>query len=230
MKFKSPIFSQASGSIGGMVFSHNRGGMYVRNRSTPTNPQSGLQTVVRNAMAQLSAAWATLSDAYKANWLTYAANQAMVNALGDTVYLTPQQHYVRSNVPRIQNGLAVINEGPTVYTLPTFTPPTFTATHGSPDSIEVAYDDTAAWCDEDDSAMLIQVGMAVSPGKAFFKGPWRIATPILGDVGSPPSTPHAISPAPYPMTADNKVWIRVRLSLADGRLSAPLTIGPQVIA
>jgi len=43
MKFKSPILSQASGSIAGITFSHNRGGMYVRARAVPTNPGSPQQ-------------------------------------------------------------------------------------------------------------------------------------------------------------------------------------------
>ena len=43
MKFTSQVYTQASGSVGGLTYSHNRSGMYTRARSTPTDPASTLQ-------------------------------------------------------------------------------------------------------------------------------------------------------------------------------------------
>ena len=40
MLFKSAAFTQASGSVGGLTFAHNRGGMYTRARSIPVNPKT----------------------------------------------------------------------------------------------------------------------------------------------------------------------------------------------
>ncbi|KKM06452.1 hypothetical protein LCGC14_1743870, partial [marine sediment metagenome] len=48
MLFKSGLITQGSGSIGGLTASHNRGGMYFRARTIPTNPATSFQTVVRN--------------------------------------------------------------------------------------------------------------------------------------------------------------------------------------
>ena len=62
MIFKSPIFAQASGSIAGTVFSRNAGGMYVRSRANPTNPNTDAQQAVRDAMRQLVVAWTSELD------------------------------------------------------------------------------------------------------------------------------------------------------------------------
>ena len=51
-----PAVAVISGSVGGTVFSRNKGGAYMRNRSIPVNPQSAAQVVVRAAMAFLTAA------------------------------------------------------------------------------------------------------------------------------------------------------------------------------
>ena len=37
---KTTIVGPLSGSFGGLTASHNRGGQYLRQRSTPTNPNS----------------------------------------------------------------------------------------------------------------------------------------------------------------------------------------------
>jgi len=227
--FKSPIFSQASGSIGGTVFSHNRGGMYTRNRTIPTNPNTGLQTVVRNAMVALATRWAdVLSAAQRAAWSLYGANVAMTNKLGDTVYLTGQQHFVRSNIPRIQGGLAIVDDGPTVFNLGTFNPFSITTISAS-SGITIGYDDTDAWCDLDGAGALLYFGKSVSPGINFYPGPFKFNETIEGDSMTPPSAPYLDATPCQVFSEGNKAWIAVRVSQDDGRLSEKVIIGPSVI-
>jgi hypothetical protein len=225
MLFKSPIFSQASGSIGGTTFAHNRGGMYTRNRVIPTDPQTALQVAVRNAMKSLAAYWSSTLDAgQRAAWADYAANVAMTNRLGDQVFLTGQQHFLRSNVARVQAGLSIIEDGPTVYDLGTFTPPAISQVSVASD-INIAFTEADAWVNADDAAMIVFTGRPVNPGVSFYKSPFRLAGTVLGNAMTPPSTPATITPA-YTLVEGNNVSIKLRISQADGRLSAAMIYGP----
>lgn len=116
MLFKSPIFSQASGSIGGTTFSRNRGGMYTRNRAIPTNPNTANQVAVRTYLGTAVNAWSnTLTPAQRAGWRAYGDNTPMTNKLGDETRLTGQQQFVRSFVAFSRAGATPVMNAPTIY-------------------------------------------------------------------------------------------------------------------
>lgn len=221
MLFKSPIIAQGSGSLAGTTYSHNRYGMYMRNRSTPVNPQTAFQSAVRNAFQTLTSAWMnTLTAVQRAAWDVYAANVSVPNALGDPVFLTGLAHYVRSNVPRIQAGLARVDTGPTTFTLPETDPAYAVSASEATQLISVAFDDTLDWCDEDDAGMLISDCRPQNASINYFGGPFRFLDSIDGDSGTPPTTPNTFT-ANFAFVAGQKLFTRARISLADGRLSSP---------
>lgn len=121
------VYAQASGSIGGVTYSHNRGGMYTRTRTTPVNPNTERQGEARANLAQSSSAWSTiLTDAQRQAWTTYAAATPVVNALGAQLILTGQQMFNKCMLPRLIAGLALIPNGPLtagLATTPTFNNP-----------------------------------------------------------------------------------------------------------
>lgn len=218
MKYKSLVFTEASGSIGGMTYSHNKGGLYVRARTIPVNPATPFQEIVRNATAFLTDAWITLlTPAQRLGWETYAANVTIPDRLGAQMNLPPISHYVRSNVSRMQQGLPRVDAAPVSFTLGGFTSPTFTYVQAT-SSIVVAFDDTDLWVDKDDAAMLVYVSREQNPTIKYFKGPYRLAGAILGDALLPPTTPATIV-SPFPAAVDNLVFARVRVTRDDGRLS-----------
>jgi hypothetical protein len=231
MLFKSPIFSQASGSIGGTTFSHNRGGMYTRNRVIPTDPGSSYQQAIRSAMATLAAWWSqTLTAQQRIDWRLYASSTAMTNRLGDSVFLTGQQHFIRANVPRLQAGIAVVEDAPVVFNLGSYTLPTFGTVDGSP-SFEIAYTNTDAWAATDDGYMLVYGSPPQSAGRNFFKGPWRYLGKLDGDTASPPTSPEDFGSAyPWTLTPGLLVWAQIRFIQPDGRLSSGVIIGPEAIS
>jgi hypothetical protein len=105
MKVKlGPIIGQASGSIGAQTFAHNRFGMYTRNRTIPTQPNSAKQLIRRSAFATLSAAWAIRTTAERLAWKIWAQNNPVVDRLGDKRILTGHQAYVALNSRLIQIG------------------------------------------------------------------------------------------------------------------------------
>ena len=83
------------------------------------------------------------------------------------------------------------------------------------------FDDTAAWCALGDAAQLLYVGRPVNPGVKYFGGPYRLLAVIEGDSGgSPPTSPVAALDTPdWPFVEGQRLWVRTRITLPDGRLS-----------
>ena len=92
-----PVVAAISGSMGGTVFSHNRGGAYFRNRSIPITSTTSFAL---NAKARLSAAsqdWQGLTDAQRASWLQWALQNPVTDTLGFPRHLTGHQAFVGIN-------------------------------------------------------------------------------------------------------------------------------------
>ncbi len=125
MKFKSQVYTQASGSIGGVTYSRNRGGMYTRSRTIPVNPNTERQGEARSNLAQAVNAWSnTLGDTQRQAWTTYANGTPVVDRLGDQLILSGQQMFIKCTLPRLIAGLPIITAGPLdagLATTPTWT-------------------------------------------------------------------------------------------------------------
>lgn len=218
MIFKSPIFAQASGSIAGTVFSRNAGGMYVRARANPTNPNTDAQQAVRDAMRELVFAWTnSLSDEQREAWNTYAFNTPTLNKLGESTHKTGQQMYLRGNIPREQAVLPRANDAPTTFDLGTFTPITTIVADESANTIAVSFTDSDAWATTADSAMLIYQSRPQNATRTFGKGPFQLAHKVVG-APTPPTSPATFTSL-FPLTLGQKVFLQIRVSSADGRLS-----------
>lgn len=225
MKFKSSVYTQASGSVGGLTYSHNRGGMYTRARTIPTNPSSAFQAVIRGFVAALTSAWNdTLSAAQRAAWDVYAENVPMLDSLGESRNIGGLGHYVRSNVPRLQAGLDRVDDGPTTYNLGEFTNPTIDAVDATADEIDVAFTAGDDWVGEDGAALLVLCSRPQNPGINYFTGPYRFADSIDGDSGTPPTSPASLT-LPFVVAAGQKIFAQFRVTRADGRLSLPFRLG-----
>lgn len=223
MKFKSPIFAQASGSLGGTTYSHNKGGMYVRNRSTPINPASGFQQAVRNALKTLSTRWTNiLTQVQRDAWKTYAVNVPLINKLGDSRVVPELAMYLRCNSPRlINNGpTAIVDDGPTTFSLATFTEPT---SSNATATLHAAYENTDEWAIADGGYLFVYQSRPQNPAIQFFKGPYRLALLVAGSTMTPPTSPAATGTPPFPMTTGAKYFMRYNVSDADGRLSSSIT-------
>lgn len=220
MLIKSALITQGSGSVGGLTASHNAGGMYFRARTIPTDPGTVYQTVIRNAMSLLTARWSNvLTSVQRAAWDLYGDNVPVTNRLGDPTHISGISHYTRSNVPRIQASLAIVDDGPTTFTLASQEAANYTASEAT-QLISVTFLDTQPWCDVDGDAMLIFASRPQQASINFFKGPYRLAGAIEGDSVSPPTSPETLA-APFPFVEDHRIFTQARMSLADGRLSAP---------
>lgn len=218
----------ASGSLGGMTFSHNLGGPYIRTRVVPTNPNTEFQQVVRGFVAQLTALWTTtLTQAQRDGWDAYSVNVLLPNPLGDQRKIGGLPHYVRSNVSRLQAGLPRVDVAPVIFTLGDYTQPTITSLT-APTALSLAFTDTDDWVGEDDAALLIYGARGYNPTINYFKGPYRYADAILGDSATPETSPYA-AVMPFTLQAAQKGFIFGRVTRADGRLSSPFRLPAIVV-
>jgi len=223
MLFKSQLFTQGSGSAGGLTASRNRYGQYFRARVLPVNPNSTDQQAVRNAMTTMVQRWIqTLTPAQRIDWANYATNVPVVNKLGESIFLTGQNMYVRSNVQRLRNDpTTIVDDAPTIYNLGTFTPVQMTIDTAT-GQMSLAFTDTDAWAGEIGGFMFLFVSRPMSLTRNFFGGPYRdTGTPVEGAV-VPPSSPQVVGTYPFG-TLSNAVQVRVRATVAtaDGRYTSP---------
>lgn len=226
MLIKSQIVTQMSGSLGGLTGSHNRGGMYLRARSIPTNPNTTRQQNARAAMTNAVNRWTSvLAVGNRNSWANYANNTPLIGPLGDAITLTGQQMYIRSQAVLAMANLqlsAALTDLTTFAgsnNLGDFTP--VVVAHDDGQTAEVTFDPNDDWANEDGSVMLIQSGRdTLNASVNYYKGPWQLRGIIAGDSVAPPATPYSFT-ASATWQEGQRLYFRVRVLRADGRLSSP---------
>lgn len=106
MRYKSNFVFDLRGSLGGLTASVARGGVgYFRERVTPTNPQTLLQTAIRQAVTSVSAAWQNvLSEAEQQSWWDLA-DAIGGTQQGKTLFSRVNQNRIyANNTGRTANG------------------------------------------------------------------------------------------------------------------------------
>lgn len=220
MKYRSALLTDASGSIGGFTASRNRGGLYFRARVVPVNPATQYQVTVRNLMAQCVAAWKeNLDDTQRLNWKWYAEFTPLIDTLGSPRVVPALAHYCRSNVPRMQAGLARRDDPPTTTGLPLLTEPTF-AVSAATNQVTLGFDNTDLWANETGGCLTLAASRGLSPTVNYFTGPYRFAGKVLGNSSTPPTSPATID-LPFPLLEGQRVAFLLRAITADGRVSSP---------
>lgn len=222
--FQSQVLTAASGSIGGQTYSHNKGGMYIRSRAVPTNPNSLSQQAVRASLAAIANLWNnSLSPAQRTAWNAYAAQVTVANALGSAIQLSGINHFIRSNAQRTAAAVLFQNTAPSIFNLGDFTNPT--AVLGAPTTLAITFEATDDWVGEDEAFMQVRISPPRNPSISYHRTPMRIAGYILGNSGAPPAPPQNLV-SPFTYALGQRCWIATRVARADGRLSDEQWFGP----
>lgn len=228
VKFGSGIV-QISGAIGGDVHARNRFGNYIRPRTKPINPRSERQEEVRAVLSYLAERWhGDLTVAQRAAWEVYAAAVSMLNRLGETIYLTGYNHYIRSNTIRLYIGAAVIDTAPIVMSLPEKDPVTQCSEETIAAQTFTFICSALIWGVGADTlnGIALYMGLPQLASRNYFNGPWRymgIIDPAEGAVGQ------AVENAPYPFGLGQKVWFKARMLTMSARLSVEWILNPRTI-
>lgn len=230
MKFLSPVYSSVSGSVAGLTYAHNQGGLYVRARRVPTNPNTEPQQAIRSAVAFLTDAWTnSLTSGQKDSWELYAFNTPTLNRLGILTKKSGQNMFIRGNVARAQAGEEIILDAPTVFDLGAFTQPFSLAADASLNQVSFAFTTGDAWANEDGALLFVYQSRPQNGTRRFFKGPYQLATTIAGNGTTPPTSPKTFTSL-FPMTAGQRVFLKFNLASADGRYTDAQRLDVIVVA
>lgn len=112
IKWSAIGITNASGKSGGTVFSHNRGGSYIRRWAKPVNAQNAAQTLIRNIFAFVSRAWGSLTPTQVAAWEDYGKTNPKPDAFGDMREQTGHNAFMGVNLTRAAAGFTGILTSP----------------------------------------------------------------------------------------------------------------------
>lgn len=223
MLFKSALVTQISGSIGGMTGSHNRGGLYLRARTIPVNPNTAAQILIRAAFGGLVNRWTSvLTQIQRDAWDIYAINTPLLGPLGDPVTVSGQNMYIRDNTPRVMIGATTIDTAPAIFNTGSLSLVSVVSAIAATQDVTFNFNNADLW-NVVGGHLIVQQSRPQNPSINFFKGPYRFmnsfAGILVGDV---------TGPAVFPFLAGQALFFRVRASFADSRLTASQFIGPVI--
>ncbi|MBA7623490.1 hypothetical protein ES703_30886 [subsurface metagenome] len=233
--------ADARGSVGGVVLSKNSTSHYMRTRTIPVNPRSTVcklnndhgfasQSKIRAAMAALTVRWSTvLTNDERLSWELYATNVTVQNKLGEAIKLSGMNHYLRCNVIRYAHYSSAFDAGPTTFEIPEQDPTLIFQPEVHEQKCKITFDDTMAWVDEDLAAMQIWMGRPQNAQRTFYGGPYLGIKDKAGKSVGPITSPEWMTNI-FQVTAGQKVWYKVRIRRADGRISDPFYKSAIVVA
>lgn len=212
-----PEGQQRSGKQGGIVWSHNAAGPYVRNRSVPVNPNTDRQAAVRTAVRNLAIFWETqLSQAQRDGWDVYGANVNWMNRLGQSIKLTGLNHFIRCNTQKVVSGIATILQAPAIQDIGDAEDQLACTASEATQDLTIDGNAAAPWLVEALGWQFYYLGLPQNASRKFFGGPYRFVTATPG--AGPPPFPIVIA-SPWPFQEGQRLWLRSRIQRGDGRLS-----------
>lgn len=216
----------ASGKVGAHVAAHNSGGQYLRARTTPTNPNTTFQQDVRNAVRTLTTRWNTLTDEQRFGWETYGRNVTLRNRLGDQIKISGIAHYTRSNSPRFQAGLPIIDNAPGVFDLGDIFSGIDTIDVGATTGT-LTFSPTADWivnATGSENSLLLYASRPQNPSINFFKGPYRFCAEVNSQQASTGTFTFTL-PFAGTLGLNQQIFTTSRVTRGDGRLSGSFPSG-----
>lgn len=209
-----PILGELSGSIANNVFSRNRFGAYVRNRSKPVDPFTPAQQAQRQLMQESNVNWKLLTAAERNAWINYAANTPVVNRLGDQIFLTGRQMYLKNNL-FIGNFPTGANEQSEAPITPGFSAnPIFTLTGTEADGVEIQ----SLSLNADGDQFQLFVSPPIAQTRNYYNGPWVINLRQTGVVAIPTTAvPSASSFIGQRYAVAIRRWEDLTMKIAESR-------------
>lgn len=227
----SNLVNDIRGSSGGNVFSRNRSGAYVRNRTTPLNPQTTAQGAARGLFANLAQAWRNLTVEQRAQWSAAVDEYPYLNKLGQTRTYSGQQLFMVLNRNLQSVDTAQINAPSAPAGVGTVASMTLTAV-ASTGVITV----TPVINDEDgDTEYSILASRPVSAGRNYIgRSALRsvdVSTEATLEAGQDIGTEYASIFGDITGQAGSKIFVRVfGVNTVTGQKSAPFTVSAIITA
>lgn len=105
----SALVQEMRNKLNGSVLSKNRYGNYVRNKTTPVNPQTEYQQAQRARLSSVSQLWATITDAARQGFADLANAHPFTDIFGDQKFLDGKAMFAKVNLNLLSAGQSTIN-------------------------------------------------------------------------------------------------------------------------
>lgn len=233
-----PMVAQASGKVGGSVFSHNRYGTYVRVKAKPTISQSPYAMEAKNNLANVSRAWVGLTDLQREAWVTWAANNPIMDRVGNSQVLAGNAAYCMLNGRLGALGQSMIDLPPVVSAPVAIATAEINVDIGA-GTFNVVFTESPGAAD---TALYVQAAVTQNESQAYVKNKLK----LLGISSSPATSPVSAIAFPDSMAGTIKAALALRfgtlqvgqlltyyLSIFDtatGLLSTPYIISDTIVS
>lgn len=212
MKIKwGALVVDGRGKIGGQIASKNASGAYMKNKVTPSNPQTARQTAVRALFASISAGWSALTAAQIAGWNEAVSSWTTTNVFGDLKKPTGKALYQRLNNQAQAAGLSAVTTVPEKLDLPN-APITAVPIGVSAGTLALTGASTSA-----DTQVVIFASPPVSLGTKNVKSKLRQIYAVAGDSFSATDAFDAYEAKFGAIAADQNIFIGVKYVVASGQ-------------
>lgn len=114
----SALVSDMRNKLNGSVLSKNRAGNYIRNKTTPVNPQTASQQANRQKLGSMSSAWNGLTEGQRASWRGAVASFPYTDIFGDRKELDGKSLFVKLNLNLLNAGAIQIPTAPVSVAIP----------------------------------------------------------------------------------------------------------------
>lgn len=185
MRFTSPIFTMARGSLGGITFlATATQSLVARARVSPTQPHTTYQNMLRNAFKQAVGWWESATGVVMSAWASYAANIWLSGPMGPYQPTGRQlmcgnismQQYLISRGATFTAAAHDMTIGATAY----FTAPTVTVLPPSSGhtgfKIHVVNNSSAI------GVFWVEISASYGISRNYFKGPFMASTLLSADI------------------------------------------------
>jgi len=232
VKIKSAIMTSGAGSIGGVTLSHNRGGMYLKARSNKVNRSTATQVASRSRLAQLAVEWQNLTDPQRAGWNQYATNVPVNDNDGDPLFLTGQQHFIRTNgvIPATHFDAVFKQNAPKIFNLGDTGQIEITAASGVTSNVVFRVNSDVPWLADPNLWIATQLSLPTNQGARTRSSRFRLCNfrnaSTIG-LGTWIANPSNATP-PFRISTGQRVHAIVRILQNDGRLSSPIRLSHTV--
>jgi hypothetical protein len=222
----SALVSEMRGKLNGSVFSKNRAGAYVRNKVTPSNPQTAAQSGARALLAQFAQGWRALTQAQRDAWSGAVSSFQTTNVFGDVVNPSGNTLYSRLNILASIAGGSAMTTPPALFAVPALSNLVVGATAAG-NVLTIDFDPTAIPAGH---VLEVQATPQLSPGVSNANSKFAtIGVLAVGfESGDSISTEYV---AKYgSLQAGKKVFVRTRfIHIASGQVSQKIS-GSAIIA
>lgn len=202
------VVADIRGSVGEETYGRNPGGIFVRARTPPGQPPSDERDERQAALTAISQAWsATLSDAQRSTWRTYAQANLLPDRFGRPKAMSGICHFIRCNAQRYRVSHAIT--ALVAPDQPPGPPPPFDFTaHEQFARIKFKLSTFDYRGNPDGLYLYWYAGHQFGAGRNFYNGPWRYLGSNHRAAGAWDTSPWQYA-HPWGLTTGKKVWSRL---------------------